>query len=198
MSNNFKGFDAINTQRLQTILNRDAMYNHPVEDFRLKKAKENDALEKGEGSRGGKVIGHTKSGKPIYDSFEHEGHKHFSHQDHKDAVKAHVDIAKEDVFHGLDHAGKHQEEAKKEDRKNQAEDIVKKDKEHFDYAANVREKHSGTMKKNGHHAYITERNGEYNHFFDKPGKHEIGKVRNDVSEADKKYSGKIVSEVKPH
>ena len=66
----------------------------------------------GEGSRGGKVIGHTRNGKPIYDSGHasyHEWHprKHgrvralddvmamkqqfpdFSHEDHADAAKAH-------------------------------------------------------------------------------------------------------------
>jgi hypothetical protein len=40
---------------------------------------------KGEGSRGGKIIGHTKSGKPIY-AGAHESHKSFSKQDHLDAV----------------------------------------------------------------------------------------------------------------
>lgn len=45
-----------------------------------------DELRKGgEGSKGGKVIGHTKSGKPIYDHFEHEGHKDFTREDHWDA-----------------------------------------------------------------------------------------------------------------
>jgi len=54
----------------------------------------------GEGSRGGKVIGHTKSGKPIYDVSGHswgpKAHgahmakhaKDFSAQDHKDAATA--------------------------------------------------------------------------------------------------------------
>lgn len=46
----------------------------------------------GEGSRGGKVIGHTKSGKPIYDTFEHEGHKSFDKYDHSDAVKLHMKL----------------------------------------------------------------------------------------------------------
>lgn len=49
-------------------------------------------LQKAEGSRGGKVIGHTKSGKPIYDTFGHEGHKHFTLTEHKEAVSAHAGI----------------------------------------------------------------------------------------------------------
>lgn len=46
-----------------------------------------DEIEKGgEGSRGGKIIGHTKSGKPVYDSASHEGHKDFTKEDHHDAA----------------------------------------------------------------------------------------------------------------
>lgn len=49
-----------------------------------------NTIEKGgEGSRGGKIIGHTKSGKPIYDTYSHEGHKDFSVNDHEDAFIAH-------------------------------------------------------------------------------------------------------------
>lgn len=43
----------------------------------------------GVGTRGGKVIGTTKSGKPIYDSHRHSGHDKFSSQDHSDAAKRH-------------------------------------------------------------------------------------------------------------
>lgn len=43
----------------------------------------------GEGSRGGKVIGHTRSGKPIYENSNHPDHKGFSSSDHLDAAKAH-------------------------------------------------------------------------------------------------------------
>jgi hypothetical protein len=45
-----------------------------------------ETLEKGgEGSKGGKVIGHTKSGKAVYDNANHESHKDFTSQDHKEA-----------------------------------------------------------------------------------------------------------------
>ena len=56
--------------------------------------KQNLEKASGEGSRGGKVIGHTKSGKPIYDSFEHTGHKDFSKEDHEDAIKTNLKIMK--------------------------------------------------------------------------------------------------------
>lgn len=52
----------------------------------LQKAVEFDIM-KAEGSRGGKVIGHTKSGKPIYDSVTpHKDHKGFEREDHEDAA----------------------------------------------------------------------------------------------------------------
>ena len=43
----------------------------------------------GEGSRGGTVIGHTKSGRPIYKDGKHHGHTGFSERDHKDAADLH-------------------------------------------------------------------------------------------------------------
>lgn len=49
----------------------------------------NDSIAKAEGARGGKVIGHTKSGKPIYESANHESHKNFSIAEHDDAIRAH-------------------------------------------------------------------------------------------------------------
>jgi hypothetical protein len=46
----------------------------------------NDLIKSGEGSRGGKVIGHTKSGKPIYDQHNHPAHAGFNAKDHRDAA----------------------------------------------------------------------------------------------------------------
>lgn len=45
----------------------------------------------GEGSRGGKVVGRTRSGKPIYESHGHSGHKDFDYNDHMDAAAHHAD-----------------------------------------------------------------------------------------------------------
>lgn len=42
-----------------------------------------------EGIRGGKVIGHTKSGKPIYETPKHPGHDRFNRDDHRDAYVLH-------------------------------------------------------------------------------------------------------------
>lgn len=44
------------------------------------------------GPRGGKIIGKTRSGKPIYDSADHPAHQGFSKEDHKDAAQLHHDI----------------------------------------------------------------------------------------------------------
>lgn len=62
-------------------------YEHPtVEDSTTKDEK---------GSRDSKVIGHTKSGKPIYDSFSHEGHKDFTGMDHLNAAYHHDELSRE-------------------------------------------------------------------------------------------------------
>ncbi len=48
----------------------------------------------GAGSRGGKVIGRTKSGKPIYMNHNHPSHKGFTAQDHSEAGDVHSRKAK--------------------------------------------------------------------------------------------------------
>lgn len=48
----------------------------------------------GEGSRGGRVIGHTKSGKPIYEKYEQEHTQHYTSEDHSDAMHAHMNESK--------------------------------------------------------------------------------------------------------
>jgi hypothetical protein len=58
----------------------------------IQKSDDQNDLEKSEGSRGGKVIGHTRSGKAIYENHNHEGHKNFTHEDHNDASNAHSKI----------------------------------------------------------------------------------------------------------
>ncbi len=53
--------------------------------------KSEEYIEKGffEGIRGGKVIGHTKTGKPIYESHNSSSHKKFTHAEHMDAAVLH-------------------------------------------------------------------------------------------------------------
>lgn len=54
---------------------------------RMKKEQEEGMAKSGEGSRGGKIIGHTKTGKPVYDSAGHSAHSDFTPQEHKQAAK---------------------------------------------------------------------------------------------------------------
>ncbi len=49
----------------------------------------------GPGSRGGHVVGKTKSGKPIYSAFGHAGHGKFSMSDHIEAANIHHGLSKE-------------------------------------------------------------------------------------------------------
>lgn len=54
------------------------------------------------GPRGGKIIGKTKSGKPIYDIASHPSHKGFSKDEHLDAMDAHTGkISEIRAKHGL-------------------------------------------------------------------------------------------------
>lgn len=80
---------------------------------------------KGEGSRGGKVIGHTSSGKAVYDNHDHSSHQSFSSADHKEAAAMHQ---KRGELHGqkgligtsnkhFDAAAHHETEAEKKDVK---------------------------------------------------------------------------------
>jgi len=66
------------------------------QDFNLKKGESIlrgfMILEKGgEGSRGGKIIGHTKSGKPVYETHNAMAEKKYTSKDHYDASYAHLD-----------------------------------------------------------------------------------------------------------
>ena len=61
---------------------------------RKKELLESLIVEKGgEGSRGGKVIGHTKSGKAIYAAQSAKHEKSYTSKDHEDAAYAHLDHA---------------------------------------------------------------------------------------------------------
>ena len=83
-----------------------------------------DVFEKGgEGSRGGKVIGHTKSGKPIYAETNAKHESTYNSQDHKDAAYAHLDTKTErgssefDRHMGTSQHKKKNEELDEEDKK---------------------------------------------------------------------------------
>ena len=45
-----------------------------------------ELIKGGEGSKGGHVIGHTRTGKAIYNDSRHESHDDFTGKDHADAA----------------------------------------------------------------------------------------------------------------
>lgn len=59
------------------------------------------AIRAGEGSRGGKIVGHTSSGKPIYMTHGHPSHKEFTAKEHSEAAKAHGAVLKEEEGKGV-------------------------------------------------------------------------------------------------
>lgn len=72
-----------------TNINKSIDYKSAIAE--MKNRRDPDNLEKsGEGSKGGKVIGHTKSGKAIYQNPNHESHKKFTSADHTDASEIHM------------------------------------------------------------------------------------------------------------
>jgi hypothetical protein len=62
-----------------------------VDGYILRAEQVGEMMKAGEGSRGGKILGHTKSGKPIYSHKypKDKNYEHFTAQDHKDAFHAH-------------------------------------------------------------------------------------------------------------
>lgn len=69
---------------------------------KIRSCYESENLEKGgEGSRGGKIVGYTKSGKPIYEGRgTAKKYESFTKQDHHDAVDHHSNI-----YHTTNHPG---------------------------------------------------------------------------------------------
>lgn len=66
-----------------------------MKDNITSKEHKEDMVEKSEGSRGGKIIGHTKTGKAIYQNKNAYDHIDYNKQDHIDAFHAHAKIVNE-------------------------------------------------------------------------------------------------------
>jgi len=64
----------------------------------------------GEGSKGGTVIGHTKSGKAIYATQNAKHEKTYNSADHKDAAYAHLDESTKHAKTDEDKASRHSDE----------------------------------------------------------------------------------------
>jgi len=97
---------------------------------RVQSIQENILEKGGEGSRGGKIIGHTKSGKPVYENRNAMAEKKYTSKDHDDASYAHLDHNKKtegkrnehhtsefDRHHDTSQYKKKNEELESEDKK---------------------------------------------------------------------------------
>lgn len=102
---------------------------------------------KSEGSRGGKVIGHTKSGKAIYEKHEQSHTQHYTAEDHSDAMSAHMKAAK-DHQHKSDFNNK----VHKDLQSTQSEDKNRRDDE-MQEAWDSKHKHERQSK---HHSQMAE------------------------------------------
>ncbi len=83
-------------------LKKGNIYDHQLQQSTYLKGM-NETFEKGgEGSRGGKIIGHTKTGKPVYANKDYHEYKDFSEKDHRDASKLHHE-KKQEYTKGVSH-----------------------------------------------------------------------------------------------
>jgi hypothetical protein len=102
----------------------------------IQKAFHNMIEKGGEGSRGGKIIGHTKSGKPIYEEHRpmHENYKNFTSEEHIEASRLHRDIATKTQSELSKHSAKYNSKNPKEKTKQEHEELSRKYKLHSDLA----------------------------------------------------------------
>lgn len=82
------------SQRANTARNMESLYRKPVQTEPIQKAEEHILEKGGEGTRGGKVIGHTESGKPIYANKKAHEYTDFNAKEHKEAAWAHGEHTK--------------------------------------------------------------------------------------------------------
>lgn len=101
----------------------------------------------GEGSRGGHVIGHTKSGKAIYDHFGHPEHNGFTADESREAALHHIESGKlheqrENMYNTLHGESKTDEE--KKHTKEGAETHAKAKQHHY-INADIHHEHANMM-----------------------------------------------------
>jgi hypothetical protein len=123
----------------------------------------------GEGSKGGKVIGHTKSGKPVYESPDHREHLVFSKQDHKDAAGIHAKtVQKYKDMAAKEQRGSHAQQSYESyakmyqqgvDKHNKFAENAKKDSGHKQHEDGV--KHGGFSKEVWNQDHIQNYQGGY-------------------------------------
>lgn len=127
----------------------DELDDKEYDDTHVFGASGEDSLEKGgEGSRGGKVIGHTRSGKAIYQNNSDKNSKHFTKEDHKDASAIHHKHLSSGVGIEQDKKTKkqrmfHEKEAGIENQTESVSDDIISHSKNFEYSG---EKYQSTLK----------------------------------------------------
>lgn len=102
-------FNSYNTEPIQKSTQEEEIGK--TKDVEAEKA--GDVIVKaGEGSKGGKIIGHTRRGKPIYDTFEHKAHKKFIKNEHGEAAGIHMSLSR-NLMHEADNPKFNREECLK-------------------------------------------------------------------------------------
>lgn len=66
----------------------------------FEKSQDSDIMKGGEGTKGGKVIGHTRSGKPIYGDKSAKHYHDFTSEDHQDAADTHLNSSARSFLSG--------------------------------------------------------------------------------------------------
>jgi hypothetical protein len=89
-------------KHLVNVLNSPSKEDDKKEAKDQKKELDEELKKGGEGSKGGKIIGHTKSGKPIYENHLHSSHEKFNKQDHLDAKEHHMKYLRDNLPLGGD------------------------------------------------------------------------------------------------
>lgn len=99
---------------LDTKLNREMNRVGLAFGEKVEKSEEDELEKGGEGSKGGKILGHTKSGKPVYANTHahHASYKDFSSADHAEA--AHLHAQQGDIKNADSHTLRHKEAKNKE------------------------------------------------------------------------------------
>lgn len=148
------------------------LYNTEEESIQKSQWTEDwDSFEKSEGSRGGKIIGHTKSGKPIYENHSHSSHKSFTSKDHRDAEELHRGLREkkngESEFHIIESGDELPKELSKHLSKETTDNLNKRIESTRGYGLNpLQNKVSKELKSVGRDVEVEEGGDEHMAFSD--------------------------------
>lgn len=111
---------------LDTKLNREMNRVGLVFGEKVEKSEEDELEKGGEGSKGGKIIGHTKSGKPVYQGKDAHEYSDFSKEDHEEAANLHE---KQRDYHKMHSTAESSHYARKQQHIDASQNMMKNSKE---------------------------------------------------------------------